>query len=141
MVNISYENRLLTWKEFRNNLCNEEDPLQSVVDFWKNIPEEPRSIDPYDRQTWPTPWELIEENSYCKYSKILAVAYTMMLSECCRDWHYEIKIGLDKTRSELYYVLIANDRVIGFDPDKIVYVDELPSTINFEQSHVLSDHF
>jgi hypothetical protein len=141
MVNVSYENRLLTWKEFRDTLCNETDPLESVVNFWNNIPEDPRSIDPYDKETWPSPWELIEENSYCKYTKILAIAYTMLLSECCQDWHYEIKVGLDKTNSELYYILIANDRVIGLDPDEIMYVDDIPNSINFEQSHVLSDRF
>lgn len=141
MLSRTYEDRLIAWKNLRSRLDYEEDPVQCAIDFWKPIPEVSRSIDPYDAKTWPDPWEMIEENSFCEYTKVLAIGYTLMLTEKCKDWHYEIQIGLDRNHSKLYYILLAGDHVVGIEEEKSIHISKLPKNIHIQQTHVLSEQF
>lgn len=140
MVLKNYEDRLLIWKNLRAKI-DIEGSIQPAIDFWNQVPETKRNIDPYDPNTWPEPWEMIEENQYCEYTKILALGYTLMLTDTFKDWHYEVKIGVDRTQSKLYYMLVAGDYVLGFDKTKSIHISELPNEIHIEQSHVLSEQF
>jgi hypothetical protein len=141
MVLKNYEDRLATWKKLRSQIDNEVDPLQVAIDFWKTIPKISRNLDPYDKTTWPDPWQMIQENAYCEYTATLAVGYTLMLSNCGKDWSYEIQVGLDRSQSKLYYMLIVEDRVVGFEQEKSVHISDIPKNIHIEKTHVLSEQF
>jgi len=136
-----YEDRLHLWKELRDQIDQEDSPIEVVLDFWNSIPKTARNLDPYDSSTWPSPWEMIEENEYCEYTSVLAVGYTLMLTEKYKDWHYEIKVGLDRVKSKLYYILLAGDHVIGINSEKNVHLIEEPTTMHVEISQVLSPEF
>jgi hypothetical protein len=112
-----------------------------AIDFWKTIPKISRNLDPYDKTTWPDPWQMIQENAYCEYTATLAVGYTLMLSNCGKDWSYEIQVGLDRSQSKLYYMLIVEDRVVGFEQEKSVHISDIPKNIHIEKTHVLSEQF
>jgi len=141
MVLKQFEDRLTVWKKLRDTVVSDSDPVQSVIDFWNNMPESSRNIDPYDPATWPDPWQMIEENVYCEYTKVLAIGYTLMLTESFKDWHYEIQVGIDKQQSKLYYMLIAGDLIIGLDQEKSVHIKDLPKDIHIEKIHVLSEQY
>ena len=141
MVLKNYEDRLATWKKLRSQIDNEVDPLQVAIDFWKTIPKISRNLDPYDKTTWPDPWQMIQENAYCEYTATLAVGYTLMLSNCGKNWSYEIQVGLDRSQSKLYYMLIVEDRVVGFEQEKSVHISDIPKNIHIEKTHVLSEQF
>jgi hypothetical protein len=133
MFEKKFEERLRYWHDFREDLINHEDPIQAAIDFWNRAPVSYRNIDPYDPTTWPDPWEMIEENLYCEYTKILAIAYTLKLSELFEDWQPEFKVGLDKRQSRLYYMLLVQDKVVGFDQEKSVHIKELPEDIHIQK--------
>lgn len=141
MVLKSFEDRLATWKRLRDNLVSHPDPIQTAINFWNQLPKSSRSIDPYDQTTWPDPWQLIEENVYCEYTKILGIGYTLMLSEQFQDWHFEIQVGVDRQQSKLYYMLVAGDRVIGFEQEKSVHISSVPKHIHIQKTHVLSQQY
>jgi hypothetical protein len=134
MFDKKFEDRLKVWHDFRASLSDDSDPVQSAIDFWNEAPEATRNIDPYDELTWPTPWEMIEENSYCEYTKILAVAYTLKLTDRFNDWQPVFKVGLDKRHARLYYMCIIDDYVLGFDPEKSVHIKELPRSIHIQKT-------
>lgn len=134
MFDKKFEDRLKLWHDFRASLSNDSDPVQSAIDFWSDAPESSRNIDPYDESTWPSPWEMIQENSYCEYTKILAVAYTLKLTDRFNDWQPVFKVGLDKRHSRLYYMCIIDDYVLGFDPEKSVHIKELPRSIHIQKT-------
>jgi len=141
MVLKSFEDRLAIWKRLRDDLTAQPNPIQSVIDFWNNLPQSPRNIDPYDESTWPSPWEIIEENVYCEYTKILGIGYTLMLSEKFKNWHYEVQVGVDRTQSKLYYMLIADNQVIGLDQQKSVHILNISENIHIEKKYVLSEQY
>jgi hypothetical protein len=140
MVLKNYEERLLIWRRLRDQI-DKEGSIQLAIDFWNNIPLSSRNIDPYDSTTWPSPWELIEDNSYCEYTKILAIGYTLMLTDKFKDWHYEVRLGVDRKQAKMYYILVAGDYVLCFDQENSIQISILPKSIRIEQTHVLSEQF
>lgn len=123
MFNQNYEQRLKTWSLFREDLERSEDPLQDVIDFYKPFPLVSIHTDPYDRNCWPDPWQLIHENEYCDYCILLGMCYTLQLTDRFSGEDLEIHIGIDKENTRHYYLLVVGDRVLGFDPDKHVHID------------------
>ena len=133
MFDKKFEDRLRVWHDFRATLSNDPDPIQSTIDFWNQAPETARNIDPYDQATWPDPWQMIEENSYCEYTRTLAIAYTLKLTDRFMDWQPVFKVGIDKAQSRLYYMCIINDSVLGVDLEKSVHINQVPKDIHIQK--------
>ena len=80
---LSPAERLKGWREFRTTVSifdSSWPPAEDrVVEWWSTMPFSDRSIDIYDSESWPNPWELIYHGDYCKSSISLGIAYTLML--------------------------------------------------------------
>lgn len=134
-----FEDRLSVWHNFRLTIENHAAPLQEVINFWNRVSESRRNLDPYDQTTWPDPWEMVEENDYCDFTKILAVAYTFMLTESYKNCQPIIKIALDKKTHTVYYILLINDQIVGLDDDKGMYImQQEPKNLLIQKIHTLS---
>ena len=133
MFNTKYENRLVEWRKLRDDIDKSEDPIRLCLDFWKNIPEVRIAADPYNRESWPTPWEMIEENNFCPFVKILAICYTLQLTERFTDEVFEINIVQDKKQQDVSYLLFFDTTCIGYDPMKPILISNLPNDLIFEK--------
>ena len=133
MFDKKFEDRIRVWPDFRASLSSDPNPIQSAIDFWNQAPYAIRNIDPYDNGTWPDPWQMIEENSYCEYTKTLAIVYTLQLTDLFVDWQPVFKVGLDKSQSRLYYMCIINDSVLGVDLEKSVHITQVPKSIHIQK--------
>ena len=137
MFDKKYEDRLALWREFRSELETATDPIQEAIDFYNRAPSCKIAADPFTPSTWPTAWELFEENNYCAFVKILAICYTLQLTDVLSQGNYEIHITRDYKNSETYYLLYVDERVIGFTGDTHVHRKELPSNLRSELVHAL----
>ena len=137
MFDKKYEDRLTIWREFRNELETSADPLQDTIDFYNQAPYCLIAADPFTPSSWPTAWELLEENNYCAFVKILAICYTLQLTDVLSQASYEIHITRDRKKSATYYLLYVDDIVIGFDADTYVHRTEMPNTLRSELVHQL----
>ena len=137
MFDKKYEDRLLLWREFRESLETSDDPLQDVVSFYSSAPLVSIQTDPYTQENWPTPWEIIKENNYCAFVKILAISYTLQLCERFIGTKFEINIVRDDTRSSKEYHLIVDGMCIGYDQQYVVPVSKIPSNYVLETSYVM----
>ena len=133
----SYEDRLLFWRDFRSGLETSSDPIQETIDFYNQAPMCLLAADPFTPSSWPTAWELLEENNYCSFVKILAICYTLQLTDVLSQASYEIHITRDREKSETYYLLFVNDTVVGFTGDTHVHRTEMPNTLRSELVHQL----
>lgn len=133
----TYEQRLASWRNFRSSLEAAIDPLQEVIDAYKKVPLVRFQCDPYDRTTWPSPWEIIDENIYCEFVKILAICYTLQLTERFSNDTFEIHIRYNKTDSSIHYLLQVNDMVIGYDENSYINVKDLPETLISQETFVM----
>ena len=137
MFEKKYEERLVIWRDFRTTLETTKDPIQDTIDFYNQAPVCLIAADPYTPSTWPDPWELLEENNYCAFVKILAICYTLQLTNVLSQASYEIHITRDNENSATYYLLYVDDIVIGFTGESYVQRSELPSTLYSELVHTL----
>jgi hypothetical protein len=138
MFDRKYEERLVIWRDFRDSLAASKDPIQDTIDFYNQAPYSKLSTDPYTPSSWPDPWELLQENNYCSFVKILAICYTLQLTDVLSQATYEIHITRDNENSITYYLLYVNDDVVGFTGDTHVHRSKLPNTLYSELIHVVS---
>ena len=138
MFDKKYEERLVVWREFRDSLETSSDPIQEAIDFYRFAPLVSISVDPYTPSTWPVPWELLSENQYCDFGKILGICYSLQLTDCLSEADFVIHITLDTNKSTTYYLLFVDDRVIGFHGDKHVSRTELPKGLQNQLQHAMS---
>jgi len=137
MFQLNFEDRLTTWRSFRESLETSKDPIQDTIDFYNNAPLVTIATDPYTPSTWPDPWELLEENNYCSFVKILAICYTLQLTDVLSQASYKIHITHDRENSSTYYLLYVDDRVVGFNGDSHVHQNELPENFISQFEHVM----
>lgn len=134
MFNKKFEDRLAIWSDFRNSLSHSDDPIQDTIDFFNNAPLVSIATDPWDKNTWPTPWQIIQENNYCEFVKLLAICYTLQLSDCLTDTPFEIYIASNDNNR--YYLLYVNDLVIGYEYDKYVNKNSIKN-VKIETKYVM----
>lgn len=138
MFDKPYETRLSLWQHFRKNLDASDDPLQLVIDFYQSAPTVTINCDPWDKNSWPDPWELLAENQYCEYCIILGMCYTLQLTDKFSQEQFEIHIVVDKENSDRMYLLYVGDTVLGYYYNTYIHRNELPSGLHSEVVYQMS---
>lgn len=136
-----FKSRLSKWVLFRQELENDIDPLQKTIDFWNKAPISPLSCDPFDQSTWLDPWTLIEENNYCEFSKILAIYYTLVLTDRFQNSYFEIQVINDRNAHEMKYILVVDDLIIGYFYNRVITHEELPCDVIIQASYPMLKDF
>ena len=121
--------RLSAWYALRQHLENSTTPFDDVVEFFNHFPKVKIYTDPYNDSTWPTAWELIEENEYCPFNLILGICYTLQLCERFKNITPKITITLDKLTNSVYYLLFVEDSVYGYEDGGWTPVKNLPKSL------------
>lgn len=129
MFEDTYEFRLQSWHDFREELETHPDPFQHVIDAYKRVPRVSIHTDPWDQKVWPQPWELISENQYCEFCTVLGQCYSLQLTQRFIDADAEIHICIDRENNETYYLLHLKDRIIGYDPETHIAQKDLPESV------------
>lgn len=138
MSNQTFEKRMELWKQFRSTLEDSPTPFEDVIEFWNKVPLVSIQADPYDRKTWPDPWEMIHDNLYCSFVKILAICYTLQLTDKFSQDRFEINIVQDKENYQKKYLLYINNICIGYDALKPTFVSDLPNHLEIELTYMVS---
>lgn len=137
MFNKPFEERLVIWKKFREQLEDSDTPIQDCIDFFKDAPLVNIQADAYDRSTWPDPWQMIEENFYCDFVKILAICYTLQLTDRFSYSNFEIHITQDQKRSEINYLIILDEWIIDCAMNTVIDKSKLSKDIKITKVHSL----
>lgn len=137
MFDKKIEERLKIWKNFRDDLEMSIDPIQDAIDFWNRAPLTSIAADPWDQDTWPDPWEMIQENIYCPFVKILAICYTLQLTDKFSHHHFEINITQDKENCETKYLFKFDGVCVGYDNSKPISISKLPKSLIIEKSYAM----
>jgi hypothetical protein len=135
MFNKKFEERLVLWRRFRESLEQSLTPIEDAIDFYKTAPLVSIQVDPYEYENWLDPWELIYENQYCEFSKILAICYSLQLTERFMDELFEIHIFTSNKESKTYYLLFFQNKVIGYDWSKPIDKNELPADLQSQTAY------
>ena len=123
------EDRLRHWKDFRTTLdasFTDEECLLKVMNYWNQYPTDIRYIDPYAPEEWPTPWELIHDNEFCRSSLAYMMLETLLMSNDNRwtDDRLRLKYINDSEFGDDFIILVVDDKyVLNYDRNKIINFD------------------
>jgi hypothetical protein len=135
MTEKRFEDRLRLWNGFRTTLESAPDPIQAVIDHYQSIPTAPRQVDPWDRTTWPDPLQLINENQYCEFCKILGITYSLQLTERFKSQTFRIHTCTDTETSEIKYLMQMGGVVIGCSPNQSIFLSEVSAITPNRTTH------
>lgn len=129
MFNKPYEERLAIWSAFRESLEQSPDPIQEAIDFYKNAPTVSLNADPWNAPSWPGPWELLEWNEYCKFTRVLGIGYSLQLTDCFSDLNFEIHTYTHDNEGYVFLLLVDNQKVVGWEENEWIFKDKLPQEL------------
>lgn len=136
MFEKEYIDRVTSWRLFREKVNMSKDPLSEVLKKYNSIPTDRLNVDPYDQTAWPGPWELLTYQSYCEFSKLLGVAYTLQLTERFSGSQFGIHIYTDYESSQIKYFLSIDEIYVHLDDD-ILLASVKPSFVNATENYFI----
>jgi hypothetical protein len=117
---LDYATRLRNWSELRTKLIDKPLDIQCIeIDkFWQRVPTQTHYLHTDFIKDWPTPWELLNDNVYCYYSRALGMIYTLLLLD---TKNIELVEAVDDNSNEVVLVLVDNAKyVLNYWPDTVV---------------------
>lgn len=117
---LDFETRLKTWRELRVKLSGAsiQETCVQVDEFWQRVPTQTHYLHPDFIQDWPTPWELLNDNVYCYYSRALGMIYTLLL---LGNKNIDLVEAVDDNSNEVVLVLVDNAKyLLNYWPDTVV---------------------
>ena len=114
---------LQEWRDFREQLESESDPINLAKSFFRDKPIVSFHTDPYDSSRWPEPWQLIAENIYCEFTKILAIYYSLALTAKFSNSCISIYTLRDKKNHREFPVLYIDDQCVSYQDFDILEKD------------------
>jgi hypothetical protein len=77
----NFPERLQSWNTLREQCVSAEleTCLNKIDSWWQQTPWCPYHLHWDDRESWPDPWQLLDDNIYCGLAKGLGIMYTITL--------------------------------------------------------------
>lgn len=81
MWHSSFEQRLAAWNQLRDQCATAtpEQALKLINHWWFDAPWSPYHLHWDDQETWPDPWQLLDDNVFCTLARGLGILYTIAL--------------------------------------------------------------
>jgi hypothetical protein len=77
----NFEKRLESWTQLRTYCAGVDasTALAAIDSWWQNTPWQPYYLHWDDRDTWPDPWQLLNDNTFCSLARGLGILYTITI--------------------------------------------------------------
>lgn len=136
MNKLELDERLSSWKSFRDSINDSDSVLVHVQNYWTKFPTIPynHKIDRYNIKSWPSPWEIIADDVYDDFTIALMMGYTLKLTTQFANQPIELRTMVDNYHSRLYNLIVIEDDVLNFGQDKIVKTQDIPDSFLLENS-------
>jgi hypothetical protein len=114
----TFPERLTAWADLRAQAASLplETALEAINTWWFQTPWRPYHLHWDDQDTWPDPWQLLDDNIYCGLARGLGIMYTIAMIDCKDIQHAEL---VDANGDNL--VLINQSKyILNWDASSIV---------------------
>ena len=135
MFNKSIDDRLSSWAQHRSKIETSLTPLEDVWEFWKDAPYIPynNKIDPFNRRSWPSPWQIIVDNYYDDFTKAVMIATTLRLTKRFEKSSIQIRTYLDNSKNAMYNVVVIDENwLINYSDNGPILIEKMPEAFYLE---------
>ncbi len=116
--------RLAKWKNIRDSIEVDNQPLETVADVWARAPFVNPYLNPKDSKSWPDPWQLVLGNRLDDLAIALGMLYTIKLTQRFMATPCEIHMSIPyKNHEPRFYLFVDNKFILNYEPRKVVGVD------------------
>jgi hypothetical protein len=96
-------------------------------------------VDQYNPKSWPTPWEIIDENQYDDFTKALMIGYTIKFTNRFKNSVIIVRTLIDKDKKTCYNVVsIDEEWVLNFKDNEPMLFKNIPDSFSVENIIELS---
>jgi hypothetical protein len=122
MWKTTYQERLADWVRLRQETASLEQSQQLMLinDWWFRAPIVNHLINWENTQSWPTPWELLNNNGYCELAKALGIVYTIMLVENYTD------LKIIQTKEDNLVLVDSGKYILNWAPGEMLNTHSAP---------------
>jgi hypothetical protein len=117
---LNYDARLRSWYDLRTKI-ESQDTLTKCIEidnWWQRAPLVNHHLHILDNTSWPGPWDLLVENTYCTVARALGMCYTLLLTGVNDIVLVE---ATDKTGDDVVLVLVDSAKyVLNYWPNTVV---------------------
>ena len=127
--NTSSEEKYLRWRNLREEVRGIgvlEQRLEKIAEFFCFFPIGARSIDFYTPSTWPSPWELLNNNRHCENTVSLLMYHTLKMSGDTSK--VELRI-IDDGRDRYIVPFIDKEYILNYELGKIAKYTDIKNSI------------
>ena len=117
----SFSERLGSWNELRNRVQQLplEKALLEINSWWFRAPWVPYHLHWDDRDVWPDPWQLLDDNIYCGLARGLGILYTIAIIN-----HPDIESAvLSEVGGDNLVLINKSKYILNWDKDEIVNIN------------------
>jgi hypothetical protein len=108
---LNYDSRLRSWYDLRQTLQNADNATKclEIDNWWQNAPLVNHHLHILDVNCWPSPWELLVENTYCTVARGLGMCYTLLLMNITNiDKKHSVRYKEDNFHILVLYSFVKN---------------------------------
>lgn len=115
----TFEQRLVAWNQLRSQCTSVdcEHMMALVNNWWFEAPWRPYHLHWDDRNQWPDPWQLLDDNIFCSLARGLGMLYTLAMID-----HPEIH----------------DAELVDTGTDNLVLVNQKKYILNWQRGKVLN---
>jgi hypothetical protein len=117
---LNYDARLRSWYELRVQIEGTliQNKCVEIDEWWQKAPLINHHLHPQDINTWPGPWDLLVENTYCTVARALGMCYTLLLVD---ETDIEMVEATDNNGEDVVLVLVDNAKyVLNYYPGTVL---------------------
>jgi len=126
---LNYDARLSSWYNLRSKLEDSDTKTKCIeIDkWWQQAPLVNHHLHILDSVSWPGPWDLLVENTYCTVARALGMCYTLLLIGIS---DIELVEATDANGEDVVLVLADSAKyVLNYWPDMVVNINSADFTI------------
>jgi hypothetical protein len=135
MFELEIDDRFTAWSLLRKQIDESTTPLNDLIAFWSLTPftAHNHNIDPYYPASWPTPWEIIVDNTYDDFTKAIMMGWTLLLTNRYKDSSICVKTLVDNDHNRLYNVVVVDNHwALNYQDNQVIDADSIPSLYRLE---------
>jgi hypothetical protein len=133
----TFSARLESWNRLRNecNVLPVESALTQINRWWFQCPWRPYYLHWDDSATWPDPWQLLSDDTYCDLARGLGILYTITLLDRA-DLN---DVNLVLTQDGYNLVLVDQTKyILNWDSHTVVNTSQEVKIKRYYQQHQIA---